>query len=163
MARVLNEVDIRRIAAAWGPDEIRAAQRQRNLDAFLDLAVEYEKHAIPTADSLSLPNGETTPSRAEVMEVALDDGRVVRGFVDVLAETEKGWLVIDHKSSPQPPSRWPEEATKYSGQLAAYKNALSAADRNAAACYIHFAVTGGLVEVRTPHAVFNPSAGSNRP
>ena len=45
VARVLNEVDIRRIVAAWGPDDIRAAQRQKNLDAFLNLAVEYEKHA----------------------------------------------------------------------------------------------------------------------
>ena len=443
VARVLNEVDIRRIAAAWGPDEIRAAQRQRNLDAFLDLAVEYEKHAashhepgtltgflfwlehpnspdldlqpvvttgdavhvltyhrakglewpvvvctdfdyqersrtydvrvelagdfdiddplanrairywpdifgrrrngvparqamedspegrrcrdkseaeqrrlayvgmtrardrlviavppkfprdawfhsfrtdfaIPTADSLRLPNGETTPSRAEVVELgttepdplpysprwferrervdyppkyvqpssaepvdgasvgdiievgerialkgnamadvgnglhavlaaelvnplpdasaieraeellaghgaaehldardaiavarrfarcleerfqvtsiqvevpilhALDDGRVVRGFVDVLAETEKGWLVIDHKSSPQPPAKWPEEAMKYSGQLAAYRTALMAAGRDVAGCILHFAVTGGVVEVCVP-------------
>ena len=45
VARVLNEIDIRRIVAAWGPDDVRAAQRQKNLDAFLALAVEYEKHA----------------------------------------------------------------------------------------------------------------------
>ncbi|MDE0661445.1 MAG: UvrD-helicase domain-containing protein [Gammaproteobacteria bacterium] len=445
VARVLNEVDIRRIAAAWGPDEIRAAQRQRNLDAFLDLAVEYEKHAashhepgtltgflfwlehpnspdldlqpvvttgdavhvltyhrakglewpvvvctdfdyqersrtydvrvelagdfdiddplanrairywpdifgrrrngvparqamedspegrrcrdkseaeqrrlayvgmtrardrlviavppkfphdawfhsfrtdfaIPTADSLRLPNGETTPSRAEVVELgttepdplpysprwferrervdyppkyvqpssaepvdgasvgdiievgerialkgnamadvgnglhavlaaelvnplpdgkalkrarellaghgaaehldakdaisvarrfarcleerfqvtrvqvevpilhALDDGRVVRGFVDVLAETDKGWLIIDHKSSPQPTSEWPDAAMKYSGQLATYRTALTAAGLDVPACFLHFAVTGGLVEVGVPSA-----------
>ena len=45
VARVLNDVDIRRIVAAWGPDDVRAAQRQKNLDAFLNLAVEHEKHA----------------------------------------------------------------------------------------------------------------------
>ena len=80
----------------------------------------------------------------------LDDGRVVRGLVDVLAETEDGWLVIDHKSSPQPPSKWPEEATKYSGQLAAYRAALTTAGRNVAGCLLHFAVTGGVVEVCIP-------------
>lgn len=78
---------------------------------------------------------------------ALDDGRVVRGFVDVLAETPEGWLVIDHKSSPLPPSKWPEEALKYSGQLAAYRAALRASDRKVAGCLLHFAVTGGLVQV----------------
>ena len=38
-------MDIRRIVAAWGPDDVRAAQRQKNLDALLNLAVEYEKPA----------------------------------------------------------------------------------------------------------------------
>lgn len=78
---------------------------------------------------------------------ALDDGRVVRGFVDVLAETADGWLVVDHKSSPQPRSQWPEEARQYSGQLATYEAALTAAGRTVAKCFVHFAVTGGLVEV----------------
>ena len=81
---------------------------------------------------------------------ALDDGRVVRGFIDVLAETRQGWLVIDHKSSPQPASKWPEEALKHSGQLATYQAALEAAGRKVARCLVHFAVTGGLVEVRVP-------------
>ena len=81
---------------------------------------------------------------------ALDDGRVVRGFVDVLAETEKGWLVIDHKSSPQPPSKWPDEAMRYSGQLATYHAALAGAGLDVVGCFLHFAVTGGLVEVCVP-------------
>ena len=81
---------------------------------------------------------------------ALDDGRVVRGFIDVLAETAQGWLVIDHKSSPRPRSKWREEALKHSGQLAAYRDALTAAGRNPAGCFVHFAVTGGFVEVRPP-------------
>ena len=78
----------------------------------------------------------------------LADGRVVRGFVDLLAETAEGWLIIDHKSSPQPKSTWRRDALCYAGQLAAYRDALLAAQRKVAGCWVHFAVTGGLVEVR---------------
>ena len=78
----------------------------------------------------------------------LADGRVVRGFVDLLAETADGWLVIDHKSSPQSKATWRREALAYAGQLAAYRDALVAANRKVAGCWVHFAVTGGLVEVR---------------
>ena len=44
VARVLNYVGVRPIATSWGPDAITAAQRQRNIDAFLDLAAAYESH-----------------------------------------------------------------------------------------------------------------------
>ena len=44
VARVLNDVGIREVIAGWGRDAIKAMQRQRNLDAFLNLAVEYEKY-----------------------------------------------------------------------------------------------------------------------
>ena len=44
VARVLNDVGIREVTMAWGHDAIKAAQRQRNLDAFLHLAVEYEAY-----------------------------------------------------------------------------------------------------------------------
>ncbi len=44
VARVLNDIGIREVTAGWGPDAIKAMQRQRNLDAFLNLAVEYEKY-----------------------------------------------------------------------------------------------------------------------
>ena len=91
------------------------------------------------------------PSRIEVealLHHELDDGHAIRGLVDLLAETNAGWLVIDHKSSPQRKSTWQEEALKHSGQLNAYCHALEAAGRKVAGCYIHFAVTGGLVEVK---------------
>ena len=75
------------------------------------------------------------------------DGRVVKGFVDLLAETPDGWLVIDHKSSPQPRSAWAHEALKHAGQLGAYRDALVAAGRTVAGCFVHFAVTGALVRI----------------
>ncbi len=80
----------------------------------------------------------------------LDDGRVVRGAIDALAETARGWLIVDHKSSPQRRSTWRGEARKHSGQLRMYQQALTAAGQPVAGCYIHFAVTGGLVGVRLP-------------
>ena len=92
-----------------------------------------------------------TPTTIEV-EVPilhrLADERVVRGFVDLLAETADGWLIIDHKSSPQSKSTWRREALRYAGQLAAYRDALIAAQRKVAGCWVHFALTEGLVEVR---------------
>ena len=54
VARVLNYVGIRPIATAWGPDAIRAAQRQRNLDAFLQLAVTYENHCTTQHEAATL-------------------------------------------------------------------------------------------------------------
>ncbi len=45
VARVLNYVGIREVVTAWGPNAIKAMQRQRNLDALLNLAVEYEHHS----------------------------------------------------------------------------------------------------------------------
>ena len=96
-------------------------------------------------------NARFAPSRIEVevpVRLELRDGRVVRGYIDLLAETPAGWLIVDHKSSPQRKSTWRDEALKHGGQLKAYRDALAAAGRQPAACYIHFAVTGGLVEVR---------------
>ena len=100
-------------------------------------------------------NERFAPSRIEVevpVRHDLGDGRVVRGSIDLLAETPAGWLIIDHKSSPQRKSTWRDEALQHSGQLRAYRDALAAAGRKTAACYIHFAVTGGLVEVRLGEA-----------
>lgn len=54
VARVLNYVGIRSIVTAWGPDAIRVAQRQRNLDAFLDLAVQYEDHCTTQHEAATL-------------------------------------------------------------------------------------------------------------
>src|SRR5690606_25455180 len=77
----------------------------------------------------------------------LADGRVVRGAIDVLLETEDGVVVIDHKSSPRPRSEWNEDALEHSGQLDAYRRAPAAAGLPVAGCWIHFPVSGGLLRV----------------
>ena len=81
------------------------------------------------------------------MELVKDNGQVLLGWIDLLLETDAGWVVIDHKSSPRPRSEWTAEAIEYSGQLAAYVSALRGAGLECAGCWVHFPVGGGLVEV----------------
>lgn len=75
-------------------------------------------------------------------------GQRTEGFIDMLAETGNGWILIDHKSFPGKRSEWSTEAASYSGQLALYRDALKTLKLPVVSMWIHFAVGGGLVEVR---------------
>ena len=77
-----------------------------------------------------------------------DDGQVISGWIDLLVETADGFIVIDHKASPRAKSDWEEIALGYSGQLQAYAAGIThATGKQVISQWIHFAVTGGLVEV----------------
>jgi len=75
------------------------------------------------------------------------EGQQSKGWIDLLLETDEGWIIIDHKSSPQSRAEWKENALKYSGQLDLYAQALQKAGKTVAGCWVHFAVTGGVVSV----------------
>lgn len=81
------------------------------------------------------------------IEHASPTGRRSKGWADVALDTEIGWIIIDHKSSPRPKSQWRIDAQTYSGQLAAYRAAFEAAGERVAGCWLHFPISGGLVEV----------------
>ena len=72
-------------------------------------------------------------------------GQQISGFIDLLVETDKGFVIIDHKSFLGGSADWPAKALSYSGQLAAY----CGARRNlpVASTWIHFAAAGGLMQV----------------
>ena len=77
-----------------------------------------------------------------------DEGQMVSGWIDLLVETEEGFILIDHKASPRARSDWEEIALGYSGQLGAYSEGIQrATGKLVVSQWIHFAVTGGLVEV----------------
>jgi len=69
------------------------------------------------------------------------------GFIDLLLETNRGWVVIDHKSFLGKRSDWNSKALSYSGQIAVYRDALTATGRPFASAWIHFAAGGGLVQI----------------
>ena len=75
------------------------------------------------------------------------NGQLVTGFMDLVLETEAGWVVIDHKSYQGGKTEWPDKALTYSGQLAAYAPVLAATGRRCVGTWIHFAVGGGLVHI----------------
>jgi len=77
-----------------------------------------------------------------------DSGQLISGWIDLLVETAEGFVLIDHKASPRARSDWEEIALGYSGQLAAYAEGITRATGKAVVSrWIHFGVTGGLVEV----------------
>ena len=78
----------------------------------------------------------------------LDNGQRMNGWIDVLVDTEEGWIIIDHKSFPGGKSEWEQKALSYSGQLEAYRRAvIKATERPVISQWIHFSVGGGMVEL----------------
>jgi hypothetical protein len=87
------------------------------------------------------------------------DGRVVNGWIDVLLETEHGWIVVDHKSSPRPRVEWRDELCEYAGQLDAYREALEAAGKKVESCWIHLPIGGAALRyaARAPSGPLAPA------
>jgi len=77
-------------------------------------------------------------------------GQRIEGFIDLLLETDDGWVLVDHKSFPGKRADWAAKARSYSGQLALYHEALAKLNMPVASLWIHFAIGGGLIEIR-PH------------
>jgi ATP-dependent helicase/nuclease subunit A len=77
-----------------------------------------------------------------------ESGQLISGWIDLLLETEHGYVVIDHKASPRGRCEWREIALGYSGQLEAYTLGISkATGKPVSSRWIHFAVTSGLVGI----------------
>jgi len=82
------------------------------------------------------------------IESFLRSGQRLKGWIDLLVDTPEGWLIIDHKSFPGSRAEWPEHALGYSGQLAAYRQAVQqGTGRPVLSQWIDFCVGGGLVAV----------------
>ncbi|MGB5324784.1 MAG: UvrD-helicase domain-containing protein [Pseudomonadales bacterium] len=76
-------------------------------------------------------------------------GQQVQGWIDCLLDTKAGWVLIDHKSGSVGASGWASVALQYAGQLACYADGLAkATGKQVVSSWVHFALGGGLVEVR---------------
>jgi ATP-dependent exoDNAse (exonuclease V) beta subunit len=74
--------------------------------------------------------------------------QLVSGRIDLLAEHEDGFAVIDHKSFPGSRDTWDARAVSYGPQLALYAEALEAAvGRPCDALHIHMPIVGALLRI----------------
>ncbi len=81
------------------------------------------------------------------VERVLDGGTRLRGAADLVLETTDGFVVIDHKSYPNPGGA-EEHARAFAGQLHAYAGGIEAArKRPTLATLVHFPVAGLMVPV----------------
>ena len=74
----------------------------------------------------------------------LSSGQFINGFIDLLLETEKGWVLIDHKTFPGASSEYEAKALSYSGQLTCYQSSMEAIGKPIEAIWVNF-VTGGTM------------------
>ena len=86
---------------------------------------------------------------AEVpIEISLSNGQQMYGRIDLLLKLPEVWVLIDHKSSQLAADKWPELAFQYSGQLAAYADAIiQASQRPVLEKWLYLPVAGGAVRV----------------
>lgn len=75
--------------------------------------------------------------------------RRVSGIIDLLLETEDGYVLIDHKTFPaRAESAWRAKCAGFISQLAAYALVLDrVGHKRVEACWVHLPIGGGMVEV----------------
>lgn len=78
---------------------------------------------------------------------APDGQRNIRGTIDLWLETDRGGVLVDHKSYPGRAGNWVEQAQRHAAQLFTYRRALEAAGKQVHALFVHFTLGGGVVEL----------------
>jgi ATP-dependent exoDNAse (exonuclease V) beta subunit len=74
--------------------------------------------------------------------------QVLNGRADLLIETGKGWVLLDHKSSELRADHWDRLADDYGSQLAAYAGAVaSIIKREVVESWIFLPVAGGAIRL----------------
>ena len=137
----LSDAQITTLIASYGLAEILSAEQLRA--AWNRLMTMLQNH-FGTANA-------TAHERAFRLH---KDGQILIGSIDLLYQlSEKEVVLIDYKTCPAGEKLILNEdsklyAGKYSGQFAAYRSALSAANVDVKASLIYYPISGMLVEIK---------------
>ncbi len=88
------------------------------------------------------------PHAEIAVQSVLKSGQVLNGRIDLLLETDAGWILIDHKSSQLAPDHWDQLADEYGGQMSEYASAIEkASGRQVLEHWLFLPVAGGALSV----------------
>ena len=124
---------------------------QNLLKAFeLDQAIAPED-MVESAQSFMKELDQRFAPKSKLVEVPFHhtrpNGQSIQGFMDLLLETEKGWILIDHKTFPGAPSEYEAKALSYSGQLACYRSFMEDIGKPITETWVNFVSGGTMVSV----------------
>ncbi len=129
---------VERVLAGYGLSSALRADRllkaQDTLKAWLDsrYAGSHWRREVPIAGAIETPAGR----------------REIHGAIDLLLETDAGWILIDHKTFPGAESEWESRALDHAPQLTAYRRALSVcSDKPVLRSFIHLPIGGSILEL----------------
>ena len=78
----------------------------------------------------------------------LKSGQILNGRIDLLLETDAGWILFDHKSSQLAPDHWDQLADEYGSQMNAYaKSVERATGKKVVESWLFLPVAGGGVKI----------------
>lgn len=107
------------------------------------------------------------PHAEIAVQSKLPTGQVLNGRIDLLLETDAGWVLIDHKSSQLAPDHWDQLADEYGAQMGAYASAVEkGSGKPVLECWLFLPVAGGALSVglnqagntvKEPGAIQSPS------
>ena len=75
----------------------------------------------------------------------LQSGTQVFGFIDLLLETDKEQVIIDHKAFPGSMEEAKDKTKEYMGQLGTYEQCLREVGGGEVVSYVHYPVVGCVV------------------
>ena len=83
------------------------------------------------------------------VEEAMENRQQLRGRVDLLIRSDKGWILIDHKTSPIRDGGWEEFAKLHASQLDAYASAIEGASGvPVVERWLFLPISGGAIRLR---------------
>ena len=76
------------------------------------------------------------------------DGSICKGIADLVLETDKGFIIIDHKSYPGDRKESIQKAESFAGQLAAYADIIArATGKPILGTFIHMPISGLIIPI----------------